>query len=85
MKSEGEVSVTGKTVFAKRISCLFLLIVFCMLSGPASWYDREDVYPAARGTELRIFFVENGYAYAEYTSGTDLCRMWFPVDQITIY
>ncbi len=51
--------------------------------GPDEAFSVGDDYTIAKNTALRVYFVENEYAYAQFKSGQELVRMWIPMDVIS--
>ena len=52
--------------------------------GPAGKYRQYNNLAINKGTEIKIFFQENGFVYAEYSSGKGKARMWLPANKIKI-
>ena len=58
--------------------------------GPSSQFNLLSVFPVKEGTQIRAFFQENGYVYAEFeaintlTEKSDTARLWLPADSVSI-
>ena len=52
--------------------------------GPDSRFNAVQSLSAEKGTDVKIFFQENGFVYAEYRCGKGTVRMWLPADGIEI-
>ena len=50
--------------------------------GPGSRFNAAKDFAAEKGTDLKVFFRENGYVYAEYKSANGTVRMWLPDDYV---
>ncbi len=51
--------------------------------GPGAGYSLEKEFIARKNLTVKVFFKQNGYAYAEYESAKGLVRMWLPMDKIS--
>ena len=52
--------------------------------GPGSGFATESGLACEKGTELKVFFRENEYYYAEYKSEKGNVRMWLPAESVEI-
>ena len=52
--------------------------------GPGTEYFTFDSFVAKKGIQVKVFFKENGYLYAEYTSPEGLVRMWLPEEKVVL-
>ncbi|MDD3214395.1 MAG: hypothetical protein PHY64_12010 [Eubacteriales bacterium] len=50
--------------------------------GPGYDYDTFDEAAIASGTDLRVFFEENGWVFAEFECDLGVVRAWIPVEQV---
>ena len=50
--------------------------------GPDRRFGEAKEYTAEKGTDLKVYFRENGYVYAEYKSENGTVRMWLPDEHI---
>ncbi len=53
------------------------------LWGPDESYSVGENFSIAENTDLKVYFTENDYAYAEFKSGQELVRMWIPIEMIS--
>ena len=52
--------------------------------GPDAKYLEALQYKALKDTNIEIFFMHNGYVFAEYTTPLGKVRMWLPLASVTI-
>lgn len=50
--------------------------------GPESTYNQNTACSASAGTQIKIFFRENDYVFAEYSCGAGLVRTWLPIENV---
>ena len=50
--------------------------------GPGSQYNQIKDYYVISNVLVKVFFEENGYAYAEYSCSAGLVRMWLPKEYL---
>ena len=54
--------------------------------GPSfDFISADNVKSIPAGTNVKVFFQKNGFAYAEFRSGKGNVRMWIPLTSIQIY
>ena len=52
--------------------------------GPGDSFDRDRGCEIKAGTTVRVFFIENDFAYSEFSCTRGKVRMWLPLDAISV-
>ncbi len=52
--------------------------------GPGAGYTTFENWSTYSGEPVTVFFRQNGYVYAEYSTGDGMVRMWLPENRVEI-